>query len=115
MLFFDTWLAIITLARAKAARNRTTAAPRCSSARCGHALPPVPHPRSPLGRAHRALASHARTGRPAPLRVARDTATELRATPGEPVDVLTGGWAGLLLEIECSRPALALAPGTADE
>jgi hypothetical protein len=49
--------------------------------------------------------------------VARDVAAQLCAqahTP-EPVDVLTGGWAGLLLALECERPALALAPGTADQ
>ena len=82
------------------------------ASRCRHVLPPAPHPRSPLGRAHRALAAHARTGRPALLQVARDIAAQLRSRPrAEPVDVLTGGWAGLLLALECDRPGLAVAPG----
>ncbi|GEK20186.1 protein kinase domain-containing protein [Cellulomonas xylanilytica] len=85
------------------------------ASRCGHVSPPAPHPHSPLARAHRALATYARTGRPAPLRVARDIAVRLSTGGAEPVDVLTGGWAGLLLALECDRPALALAPGTAGE
>ncbi|GEM00386.1 protein kinase domain-containing protein [Cellulomonas terrae] len=86
------------------------------ASRAGHAAPPAPHPRSPLARAHRALAAHARTGRPGPLRVAREIADRLRAhaRPPEPVDVLTGGWAGLLLALECETPALALVPGDLD-
>ncbi|WP_456785702.1 protein kinase domain-containing protein [Cellulomonas sp. P5_C5] len=86
------------------------------ASRCGHVPPPAPDPRSPLARAHRALAAHALTGRPAFLRAARDVAAQLQAQAHAPeaVDVLTGGWAGLLLALECERPALALAPGTAD-
>lgn len=86
------------------------------SSRCGHGAPPAPHPRSPLARAHRALAAYARTGRPALLRVAREIADRLcaQARAPEPVDVLTGGWAGLLLALECETPALALVPGDLD-
>ncbi len=84
------------------------------SVRCGHALPPTPDAGDPVGRAHHALATHARTGRPAALRTAREVAERLRDEGGAagPVDVLVGGWAGLLLALECERPALAVAPGT---
>lgn len=82
------------------------------SARCGHAEPPAPAARGPIARAHRALA---RTDRPSSVRIARDIAAQLRSGPDEPVDVLTGGWAGLLLEVECRRPALAVAPGSSAE
>jgi hypothetical protein len=85
------------------------------SARCGHRAPPAPDRRTPVARAHRAIAAHARTGRPASLDRARAVAADLSAqlSPTEPVDVLAGGWAGLLLELECSRPGLAVAPGHA--
>ncbi|MEZ0449922.1 hypothetical protein, partial [Cellulomonas sp. ICMP 17802] len=54
-----------------------------------------------------------RDGRPAALRVARGIAADLAEphTPAEPLDVLAGGWAGLLLELECARPAFAVVPG----
>lgn len=79
------------------------------AARCGHALPPAPDPRSTVARAHRAVAGCT----PAGQQVAHDLATQLR--PDEwgrgPVDVLAGPWAGLLLQLECTRPAFAVAPG----
>ncbi|WP_456825121.1 AarF/UbiB family protein [Cellulomonas sp. P5_E12] len=84
------------------------------SARSGHAFPPIPSARSPLGRAHRALAAHARTGRRSSLAAARGVAARLGSDVAQPVDVLTGGWAGLLLTLECDRPGLALAPGTSE-
>lgn len=81
------------------------------SARSRHAAPPAPPAGSPLCRAHRALATHARTGRPSSLAAARGVAAFLGSDLTQPVDVLTGGWAGLLLTLECDRPALAVAPG----
>lgn len=83
------------------------------SARSGHAAPPTPTAAGPLHRAHRALAAHARTGRRSSLAAARDVAARLGTDVAQPVDVLTGGWAGLLLELECDRPGLAVAPGSA--
>lgn len=83
------------------------------SARCGHRLPPTPGIRTPLGRAHRALATYARSGRPSSRRAAVLAAEALGVTPAadEPVDVLTGGWAGALLSLEAAHPATATRPG----
>ncbi|MDM7832337.1 protein kinase domain-containing protein [Cellulomonas edaphi] len=83
------------------------------SARCRHVLPPVPGPRTPVARAHRALAAYVRTGRPGHRRAAALIADEVGGPlrTDEPVDVLTGGWAGALLRLECSRPAVASMPG----
>jgi len=82
------------------------------SARCGHAALPAPPPGTPVARAHHALARHTRTGRAGALADARRLADELgSASPGDPVDVLTGGWAGTLLRLECAAPAHARAPG----
>ena len=63
------------------------------------------------GQAHQSLATHARTGRPSSLAAARDIAALLGSDLTQPVDVLTGGWAALLLSLECDRPGLAVAPG----
>jgi len=82
------------------------------STRCGHAAPPTPQPGTPVARAHRALATHARTGGPAALRRARAVAGRMGVpSPDEPVDVLAGGWAGALLRLECAHPAAAAQPG----
>lgn len=83
--------------------------------RSGHVEPERPPRGLPVARAHRALVEYARSGRGRSLREALAVAERLRGGADDPldaaVDVHTGRWAGILLAVECRRPALARACG----
>ncbi|HEY6749004.1 MAG TPA: hypothetical protein VI357_25205, partial [Mycobacteriales bacterium] len=82
--------------------------------RAGTAVVPEPPPDHALTAAHRLLADYCETGRDLGLRRARVIATSLGQRPGGRVDVHEGRWAGLLLSLECHRPADAVLPGRPD-